>query len=664
MSQPRRWWIGILPLILIWFLANWMETPNVEQDLALRAAPAVRSVAGDIVNPGIEVSGRDVSLGGTALRQDAAGKAIFAAEGVHGVRQVIANIASAQVERPYVLAASRDGNAASLTGFVPSVESRGKILAAATAALGNLSLTDQTKLGAGASPQFEALAAHGFQQLARLTRGKFSLSDLTYSLEGVAADSKIYQELASLASSLPASARPGTISIAPPATDAFRFSAVREGDTLTLSGFVSSLAERERILAAARAAYPGARIVDQLAFASNAPKNFAAMVEHGLAIAGKLAGSRFELSGNSFALSGAASDHAAFDMAMTSLRALPEGASAGRISVLPPEIKPFAWSARLTPDGRLIVEGFAPDQTTLDAILAEARKLYPNAKIESAMRLGRTAPQGFGDAAREALAQLAKLKTGEIKFADADISVAGDAAEPSISSAIEAALRGIKGMRVAAYGVTAPRPVPPPPPPPPTAPPEVKVVVPIPEPPPLTLPESAPPPPPVRVDVPVPPPPPLNVEMPKLPEPPAPPKLAAPSTPPPPAQTAARVEPAAPSCAASGDAPLVRGMVLFAEGRAALAADQEAQMRMFLDVLKRCPASRVYLAGHTNTHGNRAPNIRLSSLRAFAASRWLQRNGVPKSRIETLGYGEDRLLMSETSADGAARNRRVEITIR
>ena len=118
------------------------------------------------------------------------------------------------------------------------------------------------------------------------------------------------------------------------------------------------------------------------------------------------------------------------------------------------------------------------------------------------------------------------------------------------------------------------------------------------------------------------------------------------------------------SCDSRTGAPLKQKAVLFEEGSYRLSAAQIAPLQELLAVLKACPSSRAILAGHTNSHGDRAGNIRLSSLRSFAASRWLQGNGIPKRRIETLGFGEDRPPVSEASADGVVQNRRVEITIR
>ena len=56
MSQLKNWWIGILALLIIWVVANFVMTDRVESDLAARATAAV--AAGPILDkPAVTVAG-------------------------------------------------------------------------------------------------------------------------------------------------------------------------------------------------------------------------------------------------------------------------------------------------------------------------------------------------------------------------------------------------------------------------------------------------------------------------------------------------------------------------------------------------------------------------------------------------------------------------------
>lgn len=684
MSQPRRWCIGLLPLILLWAVANLIEIPRIEGDLGSRAGAAFSAAGKDIQKQSVDVAGRDVTLAGQSLRDGAAAAAGEAVLKTDGVRMLNSVITAAPVQRPFVFTAERDGKSLTLAGFAPDEGVKSQWLAAAAAAFPGVSVVDQMRLAAGAPPQFEAIVAHGLQKLALLSTGKLALSDLSYSLQGQAEDSGAYANLAGLASALPGGARAGVIDIAPPPADPYTFAASPTGGAVTLTGLVPDISTRDKLVAAAKVAFPGANIVDQLAFASGAPKNFSAIAEHGLSLAGKLGKARFSLNGATYGLAGEAADASVFDAALAAVKALPEGASAGTIEILPPEVSPFAWSIRRLPDGRIAIEGVVPDAATREAILAQARKLFPGVGIGDAMRIARTAPNGFALAAALAVEQLSKLKDGRIGLSDGNIALGGEAADAAVRDDVLKAFQSLPGSwRVAANELRIPTPkpvivaVPPkaPAPVPASLPPEVRVVVPIPAPPPLNVgppaPETAPA---VKVEVPVPPPPPLNLEVPKPPQvsrveppqvsrtepPPAVPEPKAPEPAPPaaPPQQAAVPPSPAPSCSGR----LASGAVYFMEGRANLAATDESALVSILEAARRCPGSAVRVAGHANSHGPRAMNIRLSSLRTFAVSRWLQRNGIAKRRIVTIGYGEDRP-MEPNAGEGLAKNRRVDISV-
>ena len=73
--------------------------------------------------------------------------------------------------------------------------------------------------------------------------------------------------------------------------------------------------------------------------------------------------------------------------------------------------------------------------------------------------------------------------------------------------------------------------------------------------------------------------------------------------------------------------------------------------------------STLQIVGHTDSDGEASYNQQLSEGRARAVANVLVSNGVPGSRIQSVGRGESQPVASNLNAAGNAQNRRVEIVI-
>ena len=71
----------------------------------------------------------------------------------------------------------------------------------------------------------------------------------------------------------------------------------------------------------------------------------------------------------------------------------------------------------------------------------------------------------------------------------------------------------------------------------------------------------------------------------------------------------------------------------------------------------------VNLAGHTDSIGTEAYNQRLSERRANSAKDYLIKRGVDASRVSAQGFGESKPIADNKTAQGRAKNRRVEIKV-
>lgn len=74
-------------------------------------------------------------------------------------------------------------------------------------------------------------------------------------------------------------------------------------------------------------------------------------------------------------------------------------------------------------------------------------------------------------------------------------------------------------------------------------------------------------------------------------------------------------------------------------------------------------SSYIDVYGHTDSTGSDSYNQSLSERRAQSVSSYLSGRGVQPARLATRGYGESQPVASNTSEDGRAQNRRVEIRI-
>jgi outer membrane protein OmpA-like peptidoglycan-associated protein len=108
---------------------------------------------------------------------------------------------------------------------------------------------------------------------------------------------------------------------------------------------------------------------------------------------------------------------------------------------------------------------------------------------------------------------------------------------------------------------------------------------------------------------------------------------------------------------------LVLRDVLFDTDQASLRSDAERIIARTVEILASMPERNVLIAGHTDNRGSDSYNQALSRQRAESVSRALQQKGIASSRIILKDYGKNHPVMSNDTAEGRQRNRRVEITI-
>ena len=105
------------------------------------------------------------------------------------------------------------------------------------------------------------------------------------------------------------------------------------------------------------------------------------------------------------------------------------------------------------------------------------------------------------------------------------------------------------------------------------------------------------------------------------------------------------------------------GNVTFRTG----SADLNAQFFKVLDgvalVTKKYDKTIIEIAGHTDNVGGSDYNKQLSQRRASAVAQYLESKGVSEARVMTAAGGEDHPIASNSTEQGRAANRRVEVTL-
>ncbi|MDW8337217.1 MAG: OmpA family protein [Tepidimonas sp.] len=103
--------------------------------------------------------------------------------------------------------------------------------------------------------------------------------------------------------------------------------------------------------------------------------------------------------------------------------------------------------------------------------------------------------------------------------------------------------------------------------------------------------------------------------------------------------------------------------ISFDVGRADIKPNFRSVLDTFADGLKRNPAARVTIIGHTDNTGSDAINNPLSINRAAAVRDYLVSRGVGIERIAIDGRGAREPIASNATPEGRAKNRRVEIFV-
>ncbi len=322
-----RWLWGIVPLLVLSWVAVQAEHGRLEKDLTERSAFLLAEQGYNWAMA--EFKGRDAVLTGRAPQEGEPGKAADALGAMYGVRIVHNRASLLDKADKYTWVASRRNNRIRLTGFAPSINARQAILGVTRASFPGFEVVDRTTLARGAPSTDVWLAGVSFvlKQLTSLQNGAGRLEDLDLHMAGEAEDIPAYRAVKqALAGGLPKGIKLQSDEVTAPVVSPYVWSAQLSDRRLVLSGYVQTDAQRAELVNAARASFRGAEIVDEMEPGEGAPPGWIAAASAALRGLARLEGGSLGMKDASIALSGTAEDPATAEVIRAGLRAaLPQG---------------------------------------------------------------------------------------------------------------------------------------------------------------------------------------------------------------------------------------------------------------------------------------------------------------------------------------------------
>lgn len=106
--------------------------------------------------------------------------------------------------------------------------------------------------------------------------------------------------------------------------------------------------------------------------------------------------------------------------------------------------------------------------------------------------------------------------------------------------------------------------------------------------------------------------------------------------------------------------------IQFQSGSAQFTPAAAEQMKTLMSDLVIASGALVEIHGHTDNQGTIDGNMKLSEDRAFAVKKWLEQqspSNFPESRTKVFAHGQSQPVAPNSTPDGKAKNRRVEIVI-
>ncbi|MEN6319587.1 MAG: OmpA family protein [Syntrophaceae bacterium] len=101
----------------------------------------------------------------------------------------------------------------------------------------------------------------------------------------------------------------------------------------------------------------------------------------------------------------------------------------------------------------------------------------------------------------------------------------------------------------------------------------------------------------------------------------------------------------------------------FETGKATLKPESQEQLKNIAEILKAYPKVTLKIGGYTDNTGDPQVNLKLSQQRADTVMADLVRLGVNASRLKAEGYGKEHPVADNSTEEGRAKNRRIDMRV-
>ena len=357
--------------------------------------------------------------------------------------------------RPFDWQLAVSGREAQLTGHLPSVAARERILAAVRETLApsrpNLRIRDEGLIAAGAPDGFESMAQFAIDQLAQMSEGAAGLSDNVLTLAGVAADPERFGTIldaVAMEKKRGSNTALGEIDVSgirPPTIAPYQWRARKDASDVTVAGFVPDQQTREFVISRVRRAIPDANLEDSQRWGDGAPDGYVDRVTFVVGLLSRLKEGEVILTEGEIVISGvAASPKDYAELAADLEKRMPQDMSLVDNAVEPASVSPFVWALEVGESGYRTT-GFLPDELVRQAVSKQLLTGYQAdddtgpGLIDNAL-IAAGAPEEFSDHAVFAATLGKDLRTGKVTLTDNRLSLTGAARSPDRMDALDEAL--------------------------------------------------------------------------------------------------------------------------------------------------------------------------------------------------------------------------------
>ena len=103
--------------------------------------------------------------------------------------------------------------------------------------------------------------------------------------------------------------------------------------------------------------------------------------------------------------------------------------------------------------------------------------------------------------------------------------------------------------------------------------------------------------------------------------------------------------------------------IYFQFDRSTILQQSYKELTTLVELMRDNPKLRIEIGGHTDNQGSASYNMKLSESRAKAVADYLIAKGIDPKRLQYRGYGKTKPIADNSTDEGRAKNRRVEMKI-